>query len=213
MRFVPVTPARLVEELTGWIHDLAPEHPWIGFDGPAEIGSSALADGVADRLQSLGRPVIRVSTTWWWRPASLRLELGRTDTDMLLSGWVDTAAMRRELFDPLRPGGSGRYLRRLRNPGTDRSLREERVAVTPRSVVLLDGPFLQASDLGADTGLAGIVHLQVTANTLARALPADRRWWVEAFERYRVEDRPADKATVVIAYDHPAVPAIAWARR
>ena len=209
MRFVPVTPDRLIEELAGWIHGLTAEHPVVGFDGAAEVGAATLADAVAGRVRALGRPVVRVSTRWWWRPASLRLELGRTDLDMLLSGWVDTAALRRELLDPLRPGGSGRYLRRLRDPQTDRSLREERIHAAPGSVVLLDGPFLQASGLDTDTaGLRGTVYLQVSTSTLHRSLPSDRRWWVEAFERYRDEDLPAGRATAVIAYDHPAAPAI-----
>ena len=213
MRFVPVTPDRLIEELAGWIHGLEAEHPVVGFDGAAEVGAATLADAVSARVRALGRPVIRVSTSWWWRPASLRLELGRTDLDMLLSGWVDTAALRRELLDPLRPGGSGWYLRRLRDPRSDRSLREERVRAAPGSVVLLDGPFLQASGLDTDAaGLIGTVYLQVSTSTLARSLPGDRHWWVEAFERYRDEDRPAGSATAVVAFDHPAAPAIAWRR-
>lgn len=207
MRFVPVTPARLVEELAGWINDLPAEHPLVGFDGPAEIGTAELADAVARRVETLGRPAIRVSTRWWWRPASLRLEFGRTDIDMLLAGWVDGAAIQRELFDPLRPGGSGRYLVRLRDPVTDRSLREQRVAAAARSVVLVDGPFLQAGGLGLDA----VVYLQVSAGTIARSLPADRQWWAQAVRRYLDEDRPADDAAAVIAYDHPRAPAIGWA--
>lgn len=206
MRFVPVTPTRLEEDLAERVNDLAAEHPLVGFDGPAEIGTAALADSVALRVRTLGRPVIRVSTWWWWRPASLRLEFGRTDIDMLLGGWVDSAALRRELLDPLLPGGSGQYLPRLRDPLTDRSLREVRVAVPARSVVLIDGPFLQANGLALDA----IVHVQVTAGTVARSLPAERQWWVEAFQRYRDEDRPVDGATVVVAYDHPQTPAVAW---
>ena len=206
MRFVPVTPTRLTEDLAGWINERPAEHPVVGFDGPAEIGTAALADAIALRVRTLGRPVIRISTRWWWRPASLRLEYGRTDIDMLLSGWVDTEALRRELLDPLRPGGSGQYLPRLRDCATDRSLREERVAVAARAVVLLDGPFLQATGLAMDA----VVHLQATDGTIARALPADRHWWVEAFQRYRDQDRPADGASVVVAYDHPLAPAVGW---
>ena len=54
------------------------------------------------------------------------------------------------------------------------------------------------------------MHLQVLTGTFARSLPADRQWWVEAFQRYLDEDRPADGATVVVAYDHPLAPAIGW---
>jgi hypothetical protein len=207
VHFTPVTPARLVEDLAAWMVTVDNVHPRIGIDSVAEAGSADLADAVADRIRATGRPVIRISTSWWWRPASLRLELGRTDIDMLLYGWVDTAALRRELLEPLGPDGSGRYLSRLRDPGTDRSIRTERAAAPPRAVVILDGPFLLAQELGLDA----VVHLQVSGPRLSRVLPADRQWWGEAFDRYRRAENPVEVADVVISYDHPATPAIRWA--
>ena len=207
MRFSPLTPDRLVRDLTGWIAELGPVHPRIGIDGATEIGATTLADEIAARLRAIGGPAIRSSTAWWWRPASLRLELGRTDIDMLLGGWVDVAALRRELLDPLGPGGTGSYLPRLRDPATDRSLRDARVTAEDRAVLLLDGPFLQAARLPLDA----VVHLQVSSSTLSRSLPDERQWWVPAFDRYLAEDRPADGAAAVVAYDHPGAPAVAWA--
>jgi hypothetical protein len=59
--------------------------------------------------------------------------------------------------------------------------------------------------------LDAVVHLQTSRSTLARALPSDRQWWLNGFDRYWNEDRPAEKAAAVIAYDHPRAPAIAWA--
>jgi hypothetical protein len=203
VRFRPLTPDRLAAELAGWINNCTLGHPRIGIDGAAEIGATELADAVGSKIRLLGRPVIRASTGWWWRPASLRLELGRTDVDMLLGGWVDTAAVRRELLQPLRSGGSGSYLRRLRDPRTDRSLRDERELAGDRDVLLLDGPFLLADALPLDA----VVHLQVSPATLARSLPAERLWWTEAFERYLAGNRPAAAAAVVVAYDHPSAPA------
>lgn len=207
VRFTPLTPSRLARELARWIDSLTLDHPVVGFDGAGEIGAGDLADAVAGELLTLGRVSIRASTPWWWRPASLRLEYGRTDIDMLLAGWVDVKSLRRELLDPLGPGGSGQYLRRLRDPVTDRSVREPRRAVADRAVLLLDGPFLQATGIPLD----GLVYLQVTPGTLARALPPDRQWWVDALRSYLEQDRPGDAATAVVAYDHPAAPAIAWA--
>jgi len=206
VRFTPLTPGRLVSDLADWIVDLPEEHPRVGIDGAAEIGATALADAIARRLAELGRPGLRASTSWWWRPASLRLELGRTDTDMLLGGWVDGAALRRELLDPLGPAGSGNHLLRLRDPMTDRSVRDARFAAPPRAVLLLDGPFLLADQLPLDA----VVHLQTSRSTLARALPADRQWWLDGFDRYRTEDA-LEGLAAVIAYDHPRAPAIAWA--
>ena len=207
MRFTPLTPERLVSDLADWIARLPQEHPRVGIDGAAEIGAAALADVVAQRLGELGRPALRASTGWWWRSASLRLELGRTDTDMLLGGWVDGGALQRELLDPLGPAGSGDHLLRFRDPVSDRSIRDARVAAPPHAALLLDGPFLLADLLPLDA----VFHLQTTRSTLGRALPADRQWWLDGFDRYVAEDRPAESAAAVIAYDHPRAPAIAWA--
>lgn len=213
VRFTPVTPARLVDDLVTWMETVRIDdtarggaHRTIGIDGAAEAGGTELADAVAERIRSAGRPVIRISTQWWWRPASLRLELGRTDVDMLLYGWVDSAALRREVLEPLGTGGSGSYLPRLRDPQTDRSVRDRRVAAGTGAVVILDGPFLLAAELGLDA----VVHLQVSPARLTRVLPPERHWWVEAFERYRTAEDPAAVADVVIAYDHPQAPAIRW---
>ncbi len=206
MPFTPLTPHLLVDQLARWVADLPGAHPVVGVDGAAELGSADLSDAVAERVRRLGRPVLRVSTPWWWRPASLRLELGRTDVDMLLYGWVDGAALRREVFDALTPGGSGAVIRRLRDPVTDRSVRERRAPVDDRAVVLVDGPFLLAADLPLDR----VVHLKVSAAALGRALPPERGWWRGAFERYRREFRPETASDVVISYDHPGSPAVRW---
>ena len=206
VRFIPLTPERLQADLAGWITRLPQDHPTVGIDGAAETGSGELADAVAERVRASGRPVVRVSTDWWWRPASLRLELGRTDVDMLLGGWLDTDALQRELLEPLSAGAGGAVLRRFRDPVTDRSVRDRPEPAGERAAVIIDGPFLEAARLP----LAATVHLQVSAGALARVLPADRQWWVEAFARYRRDYRPETRAAVVVSYDHPAAPAVAW---
>ncbi len=207
MRFTPLSPLLLVETLSRWITDLPGEHPSVGIDGAAEIGATEVADAVAEHVRGLGRPVLRTSTSWWWRPASLRLELGRTDVDMLLYGWVDGAALRRELFEPLASARSGTVVRRLRDPATDRSVRATPEPIDDRAVVLIDGPFLRAAELPLDH----VVHLQVSPGAIGRAMPPDRAWWLPAFDRYRREFDPADAADVVVSYDHPGSPAVRWA--
>ena len=77
----------------------------------------------------------------------------------------------------------------------------------PGSILLLDGPFLLADPAGLDA----VLHLQVSGAALRRALPPERLWWVEAFVRYRADHTPAGRSAAVIAYDHPAAPAIARA--
>ena len=207
VHFPPATPERLVESIARWIDHRSPERSVVGFDGPEEIGTAALADDVAARLIAVGRPAARVSTRWWWRPASLRLEFGREEIDTLLGGWVDSAALGREVIAPLRAGAS-RVVARLRDPGTDRSLREQSEAVPSNAVVLLDGPFLATLELTIDA----MLHLKVSDAALARRLPPERQWWVPGFDRYRREYHPDDRADVVVSYDHPNAPAMAGIR-
>jgi hypothetical protein len=207
VRFVPLSPVKLVGELAGLVANRQEEQSGgvlVGFDGPTECGVGALADAVAEELRGRGAAVIRASTSWWWRPAALRLELGREDVEMLLTGWVDDQALRRELVDPVR-SGSGNSISRLRDPGTDRSVRQQPAAVPARAVLLLDGPFLLATDLPLDV----LIGFQLGRGTLVRSLPPQQQWWTRAFETYDDRYQPLEGADVVLAYDHPSAPAAA----
>jgi hypothetical protein len=207
VRFVPLTPARLVDELAEWVRTLTGQRSEqgavVGFDGPAQVGTTGLADQVGEVLRSSGLPVARATTSWWWRPAALRLELGRQDVDMLLTGWVDSDALNRELLEPLRSRSP--YLTRLRDPGTDRSVRQQYAPWRPGTVLLMDGPFLLAAGLRLDA----VVGFSVSAGALGRALPPDRSWWLPGFDRYQEEYEPLSAADLVLSYDHPSAPAAA----
>ncbi len=209
MRFTPLTPARLVDALASWVVGRARQTgpgaaTVIGFDGPAEIGSSLLADQVAEELRGSSTRVIRAATAWWWRPAALRLELGRRDVDMLLTGWVDAEALCRELIEPLRTPGST-YITRLRDPNTDRSVRNRPLPVPADAILLLDGPFLLAAELPLDA----VVGFAVSRAGLDRALGDERNWWTGAFERYQHDYAPTGRADVLLSYDHASAPAAA----
>lgn len=122
----------------------------------------------------------------------------------MLGGWVDADALRREVIVPLTTG-SNHVVARLRDPTTDRSLREQSEPVPTNALVLLDGPFLAALELTVDA----VVYLKVSDAALARRLAPERRWWIPGFDRYRREFRPEDRADVVVSYDHPSAPAMA----
>lgn len=201
-RFAPVRADRLPAVLADWVERRGRGRLRIGVDGDEAIGSAGLADAIADELRGRGRPAARVDTRWWWRAAALRLEHGRADVDTLLGGWFDAAALRREVLVPFVEAAP--YLTRLRDPEADRSVRE-RPSVAPHGAVLIvNGPFLQRLSLPFDA----IAHLAVSPGTLHRALPADRAWWAEAYASYTRQQRPDASADLVVAYDHPAAPAV-----
>jgi hypothetical protein len=182
-------------------------HVRLGIDGPVEQDAIDLADAVGARLSGSAVPVARVSAVDFLRARSLRLEPGRDDPDAFYDLWYDFPALRREVLDPLGPGGRGTWLPRLRDPRTDRSAREPLRTAVPGTVAVVDGRFLARDDIRAGFDL--IVHLTVSPAAQRRRLPADEAVRVlPAWARYLTECRPAEQADLVAKFDHPDRPAV-----
>jgi hypothetical protein len=181
-----------------------PGRPRIGFDGAASARPGALADALIDPLRIRGRAALRVDLGDFLRPASVRLELGRTNPDSFYERWFDLAALSREVLRPLAAGGSGRIVTTFWNPRTDRSTRPSPVDVPEGGVLLLSGPLL----IGAGLELDLIVHCAQSPAALARRTPAEEQWTLAAFDRYAEEVDPAELADVVVRVDDPDHPAL-----
>jgi len=203
LQVTPVTPDLLADEVTGLVA-ARPGRVRLAVDGPPPTHPRALADAVATRLRVLGRPVVVVDTADYLRPASLRLELGHTDVDMFLDGWLDVGGLRREVLDPAAPGGSGRVLPRLWDAVADRAHRDRYVELPADGVVVLAGALL----LGRGLPLDAAVHLRMSEKALERRLADDERWTLPAYARYEVENTPEEIADLLVLADHPDRPAI-----
>jgi hypothetical protein len=171
-------------------------------DGHPATRPGVLADGLVAPLRAAGRPVARIRTEDFLRPASLRLEHGRRDPDALLDGWVDAGALNREVLTAVVE--SGRYLPTLRDPVTDRSTRATPVPAAPGQVVVVSGTL--AMGLGLDVDLT--VHLALTRPAETRGTPLADAWQLAAYDRYRREVGPERTADVVVRYDDPRHPAL-----
>lgn len=199
----PVTP----DVLAGHVAERAAASPGrtrVLLDGAPPAGADTLAVALAELLRLRGRPVAVVRAADFLRPASVRLELGHTDVDMFLDGWLDEDALRREVLDPAGPDGSGLVLPRLRDPVRDRSHRDEPQDIGRDGAVVLAGARLLGRGFPAEL----TVHLRMSAGALARTLPDDERWTAEAYERYGRERAPEELADVVVMADHPERPAM-----
>ncbi|MEC3992862.1 uridine kinase [Actinacidiphila sp. DG2A-62] len=207
MRLEPITWDRMAAELAERLATTAPADggSWwrVAVDGAPAARTGVLADALAAALPALGRPVLRVRATDFWRPASLRLEYGHEDVEAYYTLWLDTGALRREVLDPLGPGGSGRALPSLRDPATDRSTRAGYVALPPGGVLVLDGPLLLGQGLPFDL----TVHLRLSAGALERRTEPGERWTLPAYARYAREALPEEAADVVVRADDPTRPA------
>lgn len=206
----PISPDSLADELAGRVAGLVPgSRIRVAVDGPAVTRPGVLADDIAERVRARGRAVLRVSAGDFLRPASLRLERGRTDPDAYLDDRLDAPALRREVLDPSGREGSGRVLPRLWNAAADRAHRAGYVDLPPRAAVLLDGELL----LGRGLPLDLVVHLRLSAEALARRMPAELVWTLPAYARYDAERDPAGRADAVVLVDHPDRPALVLAER
>jgi len=199
MKVRSLSPETLVAELVDRIQAF-PRSRWtrVVLDGAAATRPGDLADALVDPLRALGRPVLRVSAADFLRPASVRLEHGRTDPDAFRDDWLDTAGLLREVLVPLAPGGTGRVLPALWNAVTDRASRTEYAHLAEGGVLLLDGTLLL--DRGLPVELA--VHLWLSPAALGRKTAPELAWTLPAYEGY---DPAAD---VLVRYDHADRPAL-----
>ncbi|WP_067501535.1 uridine kinase [Actinoplanes sp. TFC3] len=205
MRVRPVSIINLAGELAERVVAQWPQgRVRIAVDGPAAGDPGALADALVDPLRSLGRPATRVSAADFLRPASLRLEFGRTNPDSYYQGWLDEAGLRREVLDPAAPGGSGRIVTRLWDAAADRAAREPYRELPRHAVVIMDGPLL----LGAGLPFELTVHLHLSSAALQRRTAPDEQWTLPALQRYHDEVDPAAFADVVVRLDDPRRPAL-----
>ena len=209
VRVQPLTPAGVVDHVVERVLGALAARPAgerlrVAVDGAPAAAPGRLADALVAPLRAAGRPVVRVAAADFLRPASVRLEHGREDPDALLGGWLDVAALAREVVDPLGPGGSGRYLPSLWDPVRDRATRAPAQTAPPGAVLVLDGSLL----LGRWLDLDLTVHLALRPASLARRTPSADRWTLPAFDRYAAEVAPEEAADVVVRVDDPARPAV-----
>ena len=207
VRFRAVTMAGLVAELAERIVGM-PGWCRVGIDGPPAAAPGVWSAELAEVLRARGRAVLAVRSDDFWRPRSVRFEQGRTNPDAFYEEWLDLAGLRREVLDPLAPGGSGRVLPTLWNPATDRATRASYLDLAPGGVLLLSGALL----LGAGLPLDFAVHLEMSPAALARRTPSDEAWTLPAFARYADEVDPASFADVVVRVDDPKHPAVLISR-
>jgi hypothetical protein len=171
-----------------------------------------LADAVAARLSASAVPVARVTAGDFLRARSIRLERGRDDPDAFYELWYDFGSLRREVLDPLGPGGRGSWLPRLRDPRTDRSTRDPVRPAAPGTVAVVDGRFLLRDDVRPGFDL--IAHLMVSPAAQNRRLPDDQKALVlPAWAHYLSTCHPAENADLVAKFDHPDRPAVLPSRR
>lgn len=193
----------------------------VAVDGRDAVGKTTLADELAERLRLAGCEVIRASIDGFHRPRTERYRQGELSPRGYYEESFDHGALRRELLDPLGPGGSRLVRTAVYDHVTDAPRPTGRRAVAANAVLVLDGVFLLRPELdghwdvrilvaAADEVIVSRARARdaelfgspehVEERYLARYLPAHRI--------YEEEARPADRADFVVANDDPAAPTL-----
>lgn len=179
----------------------------VGVDAAVPADGELVADAVAEALAAQGAGVLRVSARDFLRPRPVRLAAGPADADVGYTGWTDHLGLRREVLDPLGPGGAGTWLPTLWDERADRATRAPRCSAAPGSVLVLDGPFLLRWETADALDLS--VHLLVSDAAVRRRLPAaDAERQTGAWARYLEETDPAPRADLVVRAEDPRRPAL-----
>ncbi|HEY9010107.1 MAG TPA: uridine kinase, partial [Devosia sp.] len=119
----------------------------VGVDGVDGAGKTSLADKLAAVLEARGKHVIRASIDGFHNPRSVRYAKGKDSPEGFYRDSFDLAAFRRELLDPLGPGGSGRHRRVHFDHRTDSAVASPIEHADRSAVLLVDGIFLHRPEL------------------------------------------------------------------
>jgi uridine kinase len=143
-----MTPAALLAALAVRIRErAAPGILRVGIDGVDGAGKTTFADRLAQVLEAIGVVVIRASVDGFHNPRDVRYARGKESPEGFYRDSYDYAAFRRELIEPLGPGGSGRYRRAVFDVKTDQPV-DKPLETAPRAgVLLVDGIFLHRPEL------------------------------------------------------------------
>jgi hypothetical protein len=196
--FTPITLDGLVALIAHRAHAIG-SRAAIAIDGADAARPRELAQQVAAALRDTGRPAAVVAVHDFIRPASVRLEYGRTDEESYRTAWFDYAALRREVIDGLRV--RGRWLPRLWDARTDRSPRADLQIAGATDVVIVAGPMLRGRGLGFDLTVA----LAMSEQALRRSTPAAELWTVDALLHH---ERNVEAPDIHVRWDHPDRPAV-----
>lgn len=208
----------MIEKLAAILAGRVSDRPLrVGVDGVDASGKTTLADHLAQALRASGQVVLRASIDRFHNPRAVRYQRGADSPEGYYLDSFDLPALRRDLLDPLGPGGSRQVRLERYDFRSDCPVESAPLAVDPRAVLLFDGVFLQRPELAGCWDV--VLFVKVSFETvLARAVQRDggllggpqavidryQKRYLPAQRRYLQDHRPEQRADIVIYNDQPA---------
>lgn len=189
----------------------------VAVDGVDGAGKTVLANHLAQRIESLGRPVIRASVDGFHNCRDIRYRLGKTSPEGFYRESYNYPLLRQLLLDPLSPGGSGAYRTEAYDVDRDAVVSIAVRLADRDSILIFDGIFLHRKELKSywDFSIFLKVPFEVSIPRAAQRgtgsadpLAASNHRYVEGQKLYLEESRPELSATIVVDYRDLDCPAI-----
>ncbi len=186
----------VLDRLADLIVAIRPPHVVrVAVDGVDAAGKTTLADELVPLVEGRGRPVVRATLDGFHRPRSERYRQGPASPAGYYHDSFDYDALRRELLQPLCPGGSRRYRARVFDLHSDEPVRDAPAVAPIDAVLLVDGVFLLRPELNDLWDFRVFVEVD-GGEALKRALIRDERLFGsadEALRRYRTRYAPGQR--------------------
>jgi uridine kinase len=194
----------------------------VAVDGVDGVGKTTFADSLGEWLAAHGRAIIRSSADDFHNCQSIRYRLGRASPEGFYRDSYDYAALRRNLLDPLSPGGSGRYRVAVFDHVADSGMMASEQEASIDAILIVDGLFLHRPELNGywdfTVYLDAPFDITVPRGAARGAGFGDpdpssesNRRYVEGNRIYFREASPKARATVVVDcadLSHPLI--VAW---
>lgn len=211
----------LLRRLAVLLADRRPGHPLrVGIDGPSGVGKTTFAGDLADALRRTGRPVVHIDSDGFHHVRAVRYRQGRTSPRGYYEDAYDFDSLRDLVLMPLGPGGSRRCATTVHDLVTDAVERrwtdvpEDAVALFAATFVqrgALRGFWDEVIHLDAPDSVAQQRGVERDAGSLGGADAARAAYesrYTAAYRIYRTEERPEERASILIDHTDPRAPEI-----
>ena len=172
---VRVNPSRTesIERLATVVCNYQLGHPTrVAVDGTTASGKSTVARELTAAVATMGRAAVHLSMDGYHNPRERRWRKGPLSAEGYYEDACDFQAFVTNVLLPLGPGGNGRFRARIIDLATDRAIDEAPVQAPSDAVLIVDGSFLQRTELSAHWDYRVFVNTSFDV-ALARGLARD----------------------------------------